>query len=167
MKIAVLSDIHDNIWNLEKAIKKIKKTSCKAVIFCGDLCAPFTAENLKRVNTKIYAVSGNVDADPWTIAKKGGENFITPPAGQDFFEIDLAGRKIAFCHYPALANMLFRTKFYDAVFHGHSHIYYQKKKDGRVLANPGAVCGIIKGKPGQATFMMYETDKNDIQLVNI
>lgn len=29
MKVAVLSDIHDNIWNLEKALEKIKKMRIK------------------------------------------------------------------------------------------------------------------------------------------
>lgn len=40
MKIAVLSDIHDNIWNLEKVLKQVKKKGCKAIIFCGDFVSP-------------------------------------------------------------------------------------------------------------------------------
>jgi uncharacterized protein len=39
MKIAVLSDIHDNIWVLETLLDELE---ADALIFCGDFCAPFT-----------------------------------------------------------------------------------------------------------------------------
>jgi len=43
MKIAVLSDIHDNIWKLEEGLKSIENINdVQAMVFCGDLCAPFT-----------------------------------------------------------------------------------------------------------------------------
>ncbi|MDD3826348.1 MAG: metallophosphoesterase family protein, partial [Anaerolineae bacterium] len=39
MKIAVLSDVHDNIWKLEKLLASLE---ADALVFCGDFCAPFT-----------------------------------------------------------------------------------------------------------------------------
>jgi len=36
MKIAILSDIHDHIWNLEKVLKELSMTNIEAVIYCGD-----------------------------------------------------------------------------------------------------------------------------------
>jgi uncharacterized protein len=39
MKIAVLSDIHDNIWALERLLEDLQ---ADVLIFCGDFCAPFT-----------------------------------------------------------------------------------------------------------------------------
>jgi len=39
MRIAVLSDIHDNIWTLEKLLASLE---ADALIFCGAFCAPFT-----------------------------------------------------------------------------------------------------------------------------
>jgi hypothetical protein len=167
MKIAVLSDIHDNIWNLEKAISQVKEKKCEALIFCGDMCAPFTAKLLSELKLPIQAVWGNADEDHWAIVKEGGEDFSAFPLMQEFGEEEIEGRKIAFCHYPKLGELLAGTNHYDAVFHGHSHRQYYKKVGKTLLANPGAVCGIIGGKPGLASFMIYNTDDNSTELVKI
>ncbi|MFN2183884.1 MAG: metallophosphoesterase family protein, partial [Anaerolineae bacterium] len=39
MRVAILSDIHDNIWRLETLLAGLE---ADALIFCGDFCAPFT-----------------------------------------------------------------------------------------------------------------------------
>jgi hypothetical protein len=39
LKIAVLSDSHDNIWALDEALNLMR--DAEAVIHCGDLIAPF------------------------------------------------------------------------------------------------------------------------------
>ncbi|MBI3443463.1 YfcE family phosphodiesterase [Candidatus Woesebacteria bacterium] len=167
MKIAVLSDIHDHIWNLEKAKKIIRKDECEAVIFCGDMSAPFTTEILTQTNLPTYAVWGNVDEDHWAMVQKGGENFFAAPLSQEFNEKELDVKKIAFCHYPMLGKLLAETGYYDAVFHGHTHRQYQKWLGKTLLANPGAVCGIVSGKPGLASFMIYDTTKNSVQLIEL
>ena len=41
MKIAVMSDTHDNIWNLEDALAIIKDEKADLIIHCGDFVAPF------------------------------------------------------------------------------------------------------------------------------
>jgi putative phosphoesterase len=167
MKIAVVSDIHDHIWNLQKSIKIIKKEACQTIIFCGDMAAPFTAGILGEVGVPVYTVWGNVDEDHWAMVKKGGENLIATPLGQEFGEVELSGKKIAYCHYPKLGELLAQTSYYDAVFHGHTHRSYQKKFTKTLLANPGAICGIVGGKEGPASFMIYDTQKNSVKLIKI
>jgi hypothetical protein len=39
MKIGILSDIHDNLWNLRAALGGLGEAD--ALICCGDLCSPF------------------------------------------------------------------------------------------------------------------------------
>ena len=39
MKVAVLSDVHDNVWNLRAALESLAEA--EALVFCGDLCSPF------------------------------------------------------------------------------------------------------------------------------
>lgn len=167
MKIAILSDIHDHIWNLKKTIRLIKNQNCEAVIFCGDMCSPFTARILMDAKIPTYAIWGNNDEDHWAIVQKAGEDFFAYPLTQEFGEIELGGKKIAFCHYPRLGELLAETKHYDAVFHGHTHRTYQKKIGQTLLANPGAICGIINGKPGLASFMNYDTQKNSVVFISL
>ena len=167
MLIAVLSDIHDHIWNLEKALKKAKEHAIQEIVFCGDMCSPFTARMLMDAKVKTYAIWGNNDEDHWAIVQIAGENFIAYPLAQEFGEVEIAGRKIAFCHYPRLGELLAETRYYDAVFHGHTHRTYKKKIGKTLLANPGAICGIVGGKPGLASFMIYDTEKNEVELVEV
>lgn len=64
MKIAVISDIHDNIWNLEKALAMPDLQATEAMLFCGDLCAPFVIHLLGRAYSRpIHMVFGNNDGD--------------------------------------------------------------------------------------------------------
>ena len=45
MKIAIISDTHDNIANLKKAAEFIKKEKIKTIILCGDI---FKSETIKE-----------------------------------------------------------------------------------------------------------------------
>jgi len=166
MKVAVLSDIHDNIWNLDKVLKEIKG-KVKAVIFCGDLCAPFTAGLLGSVGVPTYACLGNVDEDHIMMAKKGGDNIEWTALAPEYGDIKLDKRKIAFCHYPKLAELLAKTGRHDAVFHGHTHNAQKEKYNKSILVNPGAICGIQGGKPGKATYAIYDTKTNSVDILEI
>ena len=47
MRIAILSDIHDNLWNLAAAISSVQ--AADALICCGDLCSPFVIDELAKI----------------------------------------------------------------------------------------------------------------------
>ncbi|NTV30573.1 metallophosphoesterase family protein [candidate division WWE3 bacterium] len=164
MIVAILSDIHDHIWNLEKILAMIK-TEVDAVIYCGDFCAPFSAEILGRVERPIYACLGNNDEDQIGIHSKLGSNATWFNLSQEYGTAELDNRTVAFCHYPRLAELLAKTGEYDAVFHGHNHIAKSEYVGSSLLLNPGAVCGIQFGKPGKASFAYYDTIKNSSQIV--
>ncbi|TVR68836.1 MAG: YfcE family phosphodiesterase, partial [Spirochaetaceae bacterium] len=64
MTIAVLSDIHDNIWNLEKALVQVKDQRAEVLLFLGDFCAPFTlAQIAEGFSGPVHAIFGNNDGD--------------------------------------------------------------------------------------------------------
>jgi putative phosphoesterase len=164
MKIAVLSDIHDHIWNLTKALEKVKEEKCQALIFCGDFCAPFIAPHLVETGLPVYACFGNNDEDQLSIVEQAkSDKFQVWAVGKEFAEIELDGIEIAFCHYPKLGQLLAKTGDYQAVFHGHTHEAYQEKIGNTLLANPGAICGIISGQYGPASFGVYDTHTHSFE----
>jgi len=162
MKIAVLSDIHDNIWNLKKVLKQIKKEKCKAILFCGDYCAPTVVKLIIELKLPTYAVFGNVDGAHYEITKLVG-NLPYYHQFKEMAEIELEGRKLALCHYPQLAEGLAHTGKYDAVFHGHTHKAEQKNIGRTLIANPGEIMG-MKGK---CTFGIYDTDSGKFEIIEI
>jgi hypothetical protein len=168
VKIAVLSDIHDHIWNLAKALELVNKEKCEAIIFCGDFCAPFVAPYLTQTGLPVYTIFGNNDEDQWAIVQRAGVDKIHAfSLGSEYGEVELSGKKIAFIHYPKLAQALATSGNYDAVFFGHNHESSQEVVGKTLLANPGAVCGIQKGKSGIASFGTYNTVSNTFSLMEI
>jgi uncharacterized protein len=164
MKIAVLSDSHDHVENLRMVVTEIKG-KVEAVIFCGDFCAPFMPAVLKELNLPVYACPGNNDEDQIGQVLRGGDNFHWTPLANEYGEVELDGKKIAFCHYPKLGELLAGTGDYDAVFYGHTHDHRNEKVGNTLLVNPGAVCGIQKGKYGVASYAIYDTSTNTAEII--
>lgn len=73
MKLAVISDIHDNVWKLRAALIKMREIQPDAMICCGDLCAPFIINHLAHPEIgftgPIHVVFGNNDGDRAGIAR--------------------------------------------------------------------------------------------------
>ncbi len=163
MLIAVVSDIHDNIWKLKEATQQIAQTEAEVLIFCGDFCAPFT---LKQVTDEfagpIHAVWGNNDGDKWLLtAIAHGAGNITLYG--ELAEIEVAGRKVGVNHYPAIARRLAESGAYDLVCYGHNHEALIEKVGDTLLVNPGEVMGRF----GRSTFALYDTETDRAELIDI
>jgi hypothetical protein len=166
MKIAVLSDIHDHIDNLDVALDKVKKTGSEAIIFCGDFCSPFVIPHLQSPGLHIYACPGNNDCDLLSITGNAKpDQFELSSPGDEFGEVDMDNTKIVYCHYPKIARLLAQSGQFHAVFHGHTHQAYEEHVGNTLLANPGSICGIISGKYGPASFGVYDTISHKFELV--
>lgn len=166
MKIAVLSDIHDNIWNLEKILKWVKKEKCKAIIFCGDFCAPGTFKELAKTNIPLHAIFGNVDAAFQLVALALTEFKhvkLYGYKGEHFGEVELGKKKIAFCHEPKFAAGLACLGEYNAVFYGHTHRTKVERIGKTLLANPGEVMGMS----GKCTFGTWDTVSGKFEIIEV
>jgi putative phosphoesterase len=161
MKIAILSDSHDNIPNLKKAVSLIKQKKIKTVIHCGDICAAVTLKKaFLNFKGKIHIVFGNVDGDRFFSAK---DSLIMPHIKfwGEFGEIRAGKKKIAFTHSPKLARALAQTGKYDLVFYGHSHKPWEEKVGKTRLVNPGNIANIFY----RPSFAIYDTKTNKLELV--
>jgi len=141
--------------------------SIETAIFCGDAVAPFMSSYFKELNIPVYACLGNNDEDHIGLLKMGGENVHWTNLSQEYGEVELGGKKIAFCHYPKLGELLAGTGDYDLVCHGHTHVVRSEFISSTLLCNPGSVCGIKVGRPIQASYAVYDTSKNAIEITNI
>lgn len=158
MKIAVLSDTHDNHFNLIKALTLINKENVSALIHCGDVCNPETLELvLDNFNKKIYLVLGNGDLNKnWDkFREKRIEIF------NDFGKFKLSNKKIGITHFPDLAYKEAEIKDYDFIFYGHTHKPWEEKINDTFLINPGNIAGIIY----RSTFALLDLKNFNKRLV--
>jgi uncharacterized protein len=163
MLIAVASDIHDNIWNLEKALADIKARKAEALLFLGDFCAPFTlAQIAEGFAGPIHAVFGNNDGDPFLLAQVARPHAHVTLHGQ-MAEIELGGKRLILNHYPNIARRLAESQSADAVFSGHDHKRMVQTTGRTLWANPGEVMGRF-GKP---SWGLYDTATGAFEHVEI
>lgn len=161
MRIAICSDIHDNIWKLESALPGMNQAN--ALIFCGDFCAPFTLVQLARgFEGPVHAVFGNNDGDQRLLLQKAGEVGNAELHGL-FAELEIGGVRIAVVHYPEIARGLAASGHYDVVCYGHDHTLHEERVGDTLLLNPGE----IMGRFGRSTYMLLDADSRTVTVHDI
>jgi len=143
MKIAIISDTHDNLENLKKALGKIKKERVNIILHCGDVASKETLNFLfQNFKGRVYLVLGNMDKD-YGLDKENLEGFSQLEFSSDIKEIEIENKKIAFCHRPEIAQSLAKSQKYDYVFYGHTHKPWMENIGQTKLINPGNVAGLF------------------------
>jgi len=161
MRIGIISDIHDNLWNLRPALAALQ--DCQALLVLGDLCSPFTLiEIAQSFNGSIHIVWGNNDGDKQHLALNAMRHEQVTLHG-DFGEIELGGKRIAIAHYPHLGAALAAGQQYDLVCHGHNHQRAQTWQGHTLLLNPGE----IMGRFGAPSYAVYDTERAQAEIIEL
>lgn len=160
MRIAILSDVHDNIWKLETLLAELEADT---LIFCGDFCAPFTlAQIAEGFARPIHVVFGNNDGDQFLLARVAG-GFAHVTLHGDFADLTIDGKRVAVTHYPEIGKALAQGDIYDLVCHGHSHERVLERTGQTLRVNPGEVMGRF----GLSTYAIYDTANGQAHLVQV
>jgi uncharacterized protein len=163
MKIGVLSDTHDNLPNIRKAVEIFAKNGVEALIHGGDFCSPFTLAEFKPLADKgitMRAVFGNNDGDRVLLARRGGD-FCTFMDGSAVFT--LGGKRIVVIHYPDIADDLYRAGTFDLIVYGHNHTPRVEGGE-RKLLNPGTCSGYLAEA---ATVALVDTAGMSVEIVRL
>ena len=145
MKIGIMSDTHDRLDAVEKAIDLFNREKVEHVLHAGDLVSPFVAPKFAKLKAKLYIVWGNNDGDKEFIRVKFGEIGVTPLG--NFAALELDGKKIALLHgtHEKIVEALIKSGSFDIVVRGHNH-RAEIKKGNTLLVNPGETCGYLTGR---------------------
>jgi len=145
MKIGIMSDTHDRLDAVEKAIDLFNREKVEHVLHAGDLVSPFVAPKFAKLKAKLHIVWGNNEGDKEFIRVKFGEIGVAPLG--NFASLGLGGKKIALLHgtHEDVVNSLVKCGSYDVVVRGHNH-RAEIVKGRTLLINPGEVCGYLTGR---------------------
>ncbi|MGM5484387.1 MAG: YfcE family phosphodiesterase [Nanobdellota archaeon] len=127
--IGIISDTHDNVENVRKAVSVFREREVDFVVHLGDIIAPATIPFFEGL--KVYFVKGNNDGDTENLMKKIKE------IDGEFTEeltIEHEGKVIKGTHYPHIA----REMEADYVLYGHDHTRNDESSGSVRLINPGA-----------------------------
>lgn len=165
MKVAVLSDIHDNTHNLVLAFQKIKELWCERILFLWDFAGEWAARILASSELPVYAIWGNNDGEKVRITKVAMDpNNKLEIADKVYDNIEIDNRKIFLVHFPDIVQSMAKSGDFDAVFYGHDHTKHLEKIGDCLVANPGE---LATQKFGEATFMVYNTTTNEAEHIKL
>jgi putative phosphoesterase len=165
MLIGAVSDTHDNLPQIEKAVKYLNEQKVDLVLHAGDYVAGFVIPKFKQLNCKLIGVFGNNDGDHELLKKRFSET--TNCTVRDRFAIvTVDGVRIALLHgeETELLNAIVNSGYFDAVIHGHSHNKSVEKMGKTLVINPGELCGYLTGK---STLALLDTVKHEAKLIEL
>lgn len=163
MLIGIMSDTHDNLPQIEKAVKYLNNHKVGLVLHAGDYVAGFVIPKLKALNCNLIGVLGNNDGDHELLKKRFSET-TNCTIHDRFTQVEVEGYKIALLHgtETELLNAIVNSEYFDAVVNGHSHLKSVQKKGKTLVINPGEVCGYLTGK---STIAILDTAKCDARII--
>lgn len=168
MRIAILSDIHDNLWNLAAVVHHVQDAD--ALICCGDLCSPFVIDELAKFPKEVHIVFGNNDADLYRITMKAAKNPRIHLHGE-LFQAVLGSKRFAVNHFDYIARALAKSGDYDVVCFGHNHIFEISREKDCLLINPGPIMGAKfssgKWEDTSPTFVVYDSIASALEAFDI
>lgn len=162
--IGILSDSHDNLNAIRKAVNYFNEKEVKAVLHAGDIISPFTVRVFKELKPKLYFVFGNNDGDKVTL-KSWFEDIGATVCGE-FGDLTIDGLHIALLHgtNEALVKALARSGDFDVVIRGHTHEPGVKIIEGTPVINPGECSGVLSGK---STVAILEISNLNVEITEL
>ena len=145
MKVGIISDTHDHLPNIGKAIKIFQAEKIDALIHAGDFIAPFALAPFKALDVPKYFVFGNNDGERAGLQARAAEQGFE--IQNRHYQFELGGAKFMIDHYPIeLAELA--AKFPDRrfVITGHTHRFKIETiaATGGLSINPGEACGYVE-----------------------
>jgi len=159
--IGVMSDSHDNLPMIRRAVEVFNDAGCDLVLHAGDIVAPFAAKELAALNCRVRAVFGNVDGE------KTGLRLALQAFGdiqEAPFVFSHAGREILLCHIDLPVRKYLASGEYDIIIFGHTH-KPEIRKQGKTLAvNPGETGGWLTGK---STVAQVDPETLTVEIISL
>lgn len=152
MRIAVLSDLHDNLVAWQAALRYLRSEQIETIINYGDTSTVDTLlEMAMSFPGVIHTVCGNA-------ADREGELQAIEEVSNvrhygDVGEVTLNGKLIYFNHFPAAATKAVKSGRYDLVCYGHTHmkrwepidkLKAKHRQPTTWILNPGTIGGVFQ-----------------------
>ena len=161
MKIGIISDTHENMPKIRRAVDLFNRRKVGAVLHAGDLISPITAREFSRLKSPLIGVFGNNDGDRLFLRERFKE---IGSLHVKKFEGALGGKKFLLIHEPDMLAALAASGKYDVIVYGHTHRPEIARRGATLVINPGEASGWITGK---CTVAVLNTETMKAELVEL
>jgi len=169
MLLAVLSDTHDLLPAIDRAVSEILRRNVSIVLHAGDIISPFSLKRFKNLSSKMYIVYGNNDGEKVLLSRLAEELNIILRSSP--LVIRKEGYKIVLMHglegkeeTEEYAFSIAKSGQYDLIVYGHTHEAKFAREGDTLIVNPGEVCGYLTGKKTLAFINLAERTGEIVEL---
>lgn len=159
MLIGIISDTHDNMPQIRKAVDLFNERKIEHLIHAGDFTSPFTFRLLNDLKAGFTGVFGNNDGDKLLLQGMSKGRIHNQP---HIFE--LANRKIVVIHEHHIADALGDSGHFDLVIYGHTHKPEVRRSEKALVVNAGEAGSWLYGKSTVATVDLRDMSAEIIAL---
>jgi len=159
LKLGILSDTHDNVPQVRKAVALFNREMVDLVLHAGDYVAPFSVKPLFELQCDFMGVWGNNDGDKMALHRISQGKI-----EQTFRQEEYDGKKILLGHYFETLDALVASQAYSLIVYGHTHEPEMRKQGQTLVLNPGE-CGAWLY--GESTVAVVDLDSLEGEIVTL
>lgn len=161
--VGLISDTHDNLTAIDKAIEIFNGRNVRLVVHAGDWCAPFAMLRFKALNCSLVGVYGNVDGE----REKLKERAVELGFKLDMFEeFNVGGLNCGVIHGTdeRIVRALALSGLYRVLVRGHTHKVALENVRDCIIVNPGEACGYLTGRK---TIAILDSETLKVEIIDL
>ena len=180
MKIGIISDSHDDVTNVNRAIDILIEKKIRSVIHAGDIISPPIIKEFKRLTddgVSFFGIYGNNDGE-----KKGLEvafNFVKGNLLGDDGKFEIDGLNFCVYHGQDLRKKekFIRSQKFDVFIYGHSHTKHSEISHGNkrdtIILNPGSSHSQAETKCSESPYfpqpsiIIFDSTTKEIEFIDL
>ena len=159
MILGVISDTHDHLENVKKALDIFEKRRVSLIVHCGDIISPFCLDLFNLCKIPYLAVFGNNDGEIEILLKRAKDRLTKEPRIEEIY-----GKKVLIKHFHHFVDELALTGGFDLILCGHTHKVDIRKINNTLIVNPGEACGWITQK---ATVALVDLSSMEAEVIEL
>lgn len=168
-KVGIISDTHDNLPAVDRALEELEKRGVRMLIHAGDIIAPFTLRRILARGFEFRGVFGNNDGEVALlsrVAREQGALLVPQP-----LYLRIEGLNVLVMHglqdlqeTKNLVTRLASGGAFDVIVYGHTHEIDVRKLEKALVVNPGEACGYLTGR---RTVAILDTGSMEIEIIEV
>ena len=182
MLVGIISDTHDDVENVQRAIEIFNSEGVDYVIHAGDYIFPGIVKEFERSKAKLIGVLGNNDGERVHLLK----NFLDIGAELmgEIGEREIGGLMFGIYHGTAkeVKEQLIKSRKYDVLIYGHTHKkelplnvpkqQYENNggKKSTIVLNPGTAHKKVESISGafkEGGIIVFDTQTKESKFIDL
>jgi hypothetical protein len=150
MKIAIISDTHDNTPAIVWIIEYLNEHSIPIAFHAGDMINPGIIRRFhEHYDGHLHFVFGNNDGEK-AITMNRVNTYDDVTSHLEEMQLELEGKKIFMHHYSSIGETVAKSQVFDLCIGGHDHQYRVVTHGKSLFVNPGNTVTKDKWLPQEA-----------------